>query len=84
MTLIQFGWDENYGDNFCEDMGQVASLEEAKVRVKSYILDEWEGDVEYREDRWNGNEYSIDDDDVLIEDNWSGWTKFKVIEGTLI
>lgn len=77
MKLIEYGYDEDYGDKFCDVIKDVENLEEAKKAVKSYIEKNWDDVVIYNENSWIGNVYSVDEEDA--NDNWCGWLKFKVI-----
>lgn len=77
MKLIEYGYDEDYGDKFCDVIKDVENLEEAKKAVKSYIEKNWDDVVIYNENSWIGNTYSVDEEDA--NDNWCGWLKFKVI-----
>ena len=76
MKLIEYGYDEDCGDRFCDVIQDVENLEEAKEVVKSYIEKNWE-DVIYNENSWVGNVYSVDAEDA--NDYWCGWLEFKVI-----
>lgn len=77
MKLVEYGYDEGYGDGFCDVVKDVENLEEAKEVVKSHLKENWaDVDIAYNENSWNGNTYRVDADDA---DDWCGWLKFKLI-----
>lgn len=91
--VLTYGIDEQVGGPFCYAIGTADTIDECKKLVKDNIDIDWDGGVVYNENRWSGQDYQVDNDEDVVdnelEDSWYGqscsykWIDLEEVAGEL-